>query len=135
MRDMLTISLTVTITADPATWYREHGEDTQVSLPGYVLASLRELPRIQAARADVRLARLTRRGRGAAQHRSPVPGPFLLDPASITAHRTPRHRLERKNKSSLFRAFPRIARTAISLANNTGDQMPRNPSGKFLQTA
>ncbi|MCI2418613.1 hypothetical protein MOQ72_14325 [Saccharopolyspora sp. K220] len=139
MREQLTISVTVTITTDRATWYREHGDDAAVGMPDYVLTTLRELPRIQASDGQVRLARLTRRGRAATRqlprHRSPVPDPFLVDRTTINPNRTHRHRLNRHPEPFLARAVSRIARKAFSSINCTNDPMPKSPSGQFLHNS
>ncbi|TDD39609.1 hypothetical protein [Saccharopolyspora elongata] len=128
----------MTITTDPVAWYRAHGADAGVDLPAYLLTSLRDLPRIRATNSGVRLARLSRRGRGAArqlpQHRSPDPRPFLGEVSVINRRRARRHRLDAEKHSSLTGLIPGIVNPLLGLLRGGDQQIPQNPSGKYLQS-
>ncbi|MFI0469556.1 hypothetical protein ACH347_36260 [Saccharopolyspora sp. 5N102] len=129
----------MTITTDPVAWYRAHGADAGVDLPAYLLTSLRDLPRIRATGSGVRLAHLSRRGRGAArqlpQHRSPDPQPFLGEVSAINRRRARRHRLDTEEHSSLTCLLSDIANSLLSLLRGANAQIPQNPSGKYLRSA
>lgn len=133
MNDRISVTVALSVTVDPKSWYARFHADPGIDIPDRMLSHLRLLPGVQEAGGKVELHRLIRRGsrhcRQSAQHRCvggtslravALPRPNLIDVGYLL-------RLCRRLSAATI-TMQRMCRVALTL----DQKIPSEPSANFL---
>lgn len=135
MNERISVTVALSVTVDPKSWYSRFHADPGIDIPDRMLSHLRMLPGIQETGGNVELRRLIRRGsrhcRQSPQHRG-VMRNSMNKPANTTLALLRSNRINTDHLRRLCRYLRTAAYTMPRMLLTLDRRIPTEPSADFL---